>query len=304
MDRWTPIPFGAGEALVVPAGALLSTHPAVIAAFLDDALHHPEGRAALARWLGVGDDELDDPVQRARAAQRLRDGSWVAIEVGQIAELPRDPDTPTDPIGPADPDRPRPDRPTWIAITIVDEDGRGYANSSWTLTTADGDDRRVRLDDRSTWRADDLRVAGTCTLRVGASLSEPTSPAPGFTSVPQDAPWIGAEPHTPGALGGSVPLRTAAAHTIVVVRGRTEITVLDAVGRPEPNEWCEVTIDGRVQRRHTDDRGLLAIWHPRSLDTVAASFVFIPGGAIELERSVALPSEADSPGTAATTGTP
>ncbi len=75
--------------------------------------------------------------------------------------MPRDKPTP---IRSRDPDTPPPPPSvrTWLALTVVDEDGHGYAGTRWTLTTPDGDDRTMELDASSSWRADELAVRGTC----------------------------------------------------------------------------------------------------------------------------------------------
>ena len=287
MERWRPFHLGAREVLVVPGSALLPSDPASVVCFIEDALAHPEGRAAFAEWLGVSDAQLEEPETRARAKEILTRRSWRAVEVGRVAEA-RSPPRPTDPIRPTDPTgpvRPRPARPTFLAITVVDEDGLGFVGTSWTVTTADGDDRRALLDERSSWRADDIRESGTCIVRVGASLPEPTGALPGFAGIPADARSLGAEARA------QVAVRTGAEHTIVVVRGRTEIEVLDDAGRPAADELCEVKFGGEQSRLRTNAQGVAVLWHPRTVESVELSFVSIQAGAVKLERSVALGTE-------------
>lgn len=86
MDRWTSLRLGASDVMVVPKSALLPTDPASVACFLEDALGHPEGREAFARWLGVEDEQLEDPQVRAQAIDLLRQGHWRAVEVGRSTE--------------------------------------------------------------------------------------------------------------------------------------------------------------------------------------------------------------------------
>ncbi len=131
MERWNPIRHGASEVLVVPRSALLPSDPASVAYLIEDALAHPEGREAFAAWLGVSEDQLDEPEVRARAMHTLTEGHWRAIEVGRVVRTgnnvgPKpDPEKPDGPDGPTGPPR-RPDRPTTrsIRVSFVDPDGR------------------------------------------------------------------------------------------------------------------------------------------------------------------------------------
>lgn len=272
------------DVMVVPRSALVPADRAHAEALVDDALADIDARRAIAAWLGLAVDDLDG--LRERAAALLADGSWRAIELERAWDRPRPEDPWSDPVTPEGPDRPRPDRQTWIAITIVDEDGRGYAGTTWTLTTPDGDDRRVRLDERSTWRADDLPSTGTAHLRF-VGHTDPGAALAGFAGPGPDDAWIG------DGDGGDVPLTTGRAHTVVVVRGRTEIVLLDDAGRPEIDEWCELTLGDRRQVRRTDAQGAIVLWHPRAMqDVVEVRFVLLARDAVALERSVPLPQEA------------
>ncbi len=286
MDRWTPLRQGAGDVIVVPRSALLSSDPATIACLIDDVLGHPEGREVLARWLGMGEVPFEDAELRARAIATLTQGYWRAIELSPAPATSGLAGPKTEPTGPRKPEGPRPKRPTWIAVTVVDDDGLGFARTSWTITTADGEDRSIRLDDDSTWRTDDLAVSGTCYLRVGATMPEPGVPSAAGPKVTSESLWLEAEPRA------QVALRTGMAHTVVVVRGRTEIALLDETGRPAPQEWCEVTIGERVHKRLINAQGLLVVWHPRHLESIATSFVLLSADAVVLAGSQPLATEA------------
>jgi len=284
MSRWNTVRLGLSDYLLVPAHAVLPNDRASVERLVADALEDPTAREDLASWLGVEVTELEVPEVRARAVASMTSGSWRAIEVEPARESGRPILPTTDPTEPRKPDVPRTTERTWISVTVVDEDGRGFAGTSWTLTTADGDDRTVRLDDDSTWRADDLVLSGTCYLRVGHAVPEAGVLLAASTNVAEH-PWIEAEPRA------SVPLRTGASHTVVVVHGRTEIVLLDDMGRPEPDEWCEVTVDARMRKRRTDAQGLLVVVHPRRATSIEARFVLLSSEAVVLDRSVPLATD-------------
>jgi len=176
-------------------------------------------------------------------------------------------------------------RPTWIALTVIDEDGRGFPRLAFTLTTPGGEDRSIRLDDASRWRADDVRERGTCFLRVGAAIPEPAPDAPVLATAGDDDPWLEAE------SGGNVALVTERAHTVVVVRARTEIVILDEDGRADIDEWCEVMCGQRRHVRRTDAHGMVTIGHPRAVRTIDVRFPLLSADAVALERSGPLATE-------------
>lgn len=74
MERWNPINQNGRDVLVVPRSALLPNDPASVECLIDDALGHPEGRAAFAKWLGVSADHLEDAEVRARPMRALTQG--------------------------------------------------------------------------------------------------------------------------------------------------------------------------------------------------------------------------------------
>jgi hypothetical protein len=127
---------------------------------------------------------------------------------------------------------------------------------------------------------------GTAHLRF-VGHPDPGATLPGFAGLgPEDA-WI------EDREGGNVPLTTGRAHTVVVVRGRTEIVLLDDAGRPEVDEWCELTLVDRRQVRRTDAQGAVVLWHPRAMQaTLEVRFVLLATEAVSLERSVPLAQEA------------
>jgi hypothetical protein len=197
--------------------------------------------------------------------------------------MPRDEPTP---IRPRDPDPPPPPPPvrTWLALTVVDEDGHGYAGTRWTLTTPDGDDRTVVLDASSSWRADDLLARGTCWLCAPRPL-RPHGPGVSNPTVGDDDPWI-----EPG-ITERVPLTTARAHQVVVVRGRSEVVVLDEQGRPVAGDRCEIAFGLRRVTRGIDANGMLVVAHPRHIATFEVCFLHVADDAVVLERSGPLPNE-------------
>lgn len=193
--EWTPLRVDAGDVLVVPRSAVLPSDPASVACLIDDALAHPEGRAAFARWLDVEDDLLEEPEVRARAIALITDGYWRAIEVGHSLDSggpggvvdPR-----TDPKEPRDPDRPRGPTTelTWVSIALLDEDGAPVPDARYRLTLPDGVVTAGRLDFDGALRRDRI-PSGSChvefpdldaapgvaaprTRAQGAPLDEPT----------------------------------------------------------------------------------------------------------------------------------
>lgn len=278
------------EFLIVEAAAMVRA-PAQIRAIVDEALADPSNRAAIANWLGFDTNSSVDEL-RARMIQELDSGATVAIVTDDEVPagrpiMPRDEPPPVRPVRPRDPDPPPPPLRTWLAFTVVDEDGHGYAGTRWMLTTPDGDDRTVMLDANASWRADDLLARGTCWLCApsplrpqGAGVSNPT--------VGDDDPWI-----EPGVTD-RVPLTTAREHQVVVVRGRSEVAVLDEQGRTIAGERCEISFGRRRVTRQSDANGMVVVAHPRRTATFDVRFPGIADDALRLERSGPLPNERDT----------
>ena len=150
MDRWNPIRQGASDVLVVPRSALLPNDPASVDCLIEDALGHPEGRAAFAAWLGVSEDQLEQPEVRAAARRLLTQGHWQAIEVGRT-EPPRGSvfDVPVPvPTGPALPRKKKEvvEALSWVSIELLDHRGLPFAGFELTLEHSDGRRDRVVLD--------------------------------------------------------------------------------------------------------------------------------------------------------------
>lgn len=276
--------------LIVEADAMVRG-PAQIRAIVDEALADSSNRAVIANWLGLDTNTSLDEL-RARMIEVLDSGATVAIVTDDEVPagrpiMPRDKPTPIRPVRPRDPDRPPPPVRTWLALTVVDEDGHGYAGTRWTLTTPDGDDRTVELDGSSSWRADDLLARGTCWLCApnplrpqGAGVANPT--------VGDDDRWV-----EPGVTD-RVPLTTGREHQVVVVRGRSEVVVLDEQGRTVAGERCEITFGQRRVTRESDANGMVVVAHPRRAATFDVRFPGIDDDAVLLERSGPLPNEQDT----------
>lgn len=288
MTRFSPTRIGASQVLLVPRRALVPADGVQAASLVEDALGHPEGRDALAKWLGVEVDRLEEPQVRATAIRLLAAGHWRAVELDGIAQggppLPPRPD-PVKPPEPVDPPR---DRPTRIALRVVDEDGLGFARTRWVLTLPDGTERTISLDEASRWRADDVLERGTCHLRAPGELPEPGAAVKDFSGASPDDPCL-------GEGDGSVGLVTGREHTVVVVRGRTEVVLLDAEGRAQPGVRCEVTVAGRVRSRVTDDQGLVVVGHGRWVEDVHVRFVELPVEGLDYDGPEALASPGGAP---------
>lgn len=117
-------------------------------------------------------------------------------------------------------------------------------------------------------------------LESGAGVSNPT--------VGDDDPWI-----EPGVTD-RVPLTTAREHQVVVVRGRSEVAVLDEQGRTIAGERCEISFGQRRVTRQSDANGMVVVAHPRRIATFDVRFPGIADDALRLERSGPLPNERDT----------
>ncbi len=170
MDRWNPIRQGASDVLVVPRSALLPNDPASVACFIEDALGHPEGREAFARWLGVSEDRLEEPEVRAQAMRALTQGYWQAIEVGHVVEARGTAsDTEQDeaeavPLstlrGPA--------TDLWFEAECVGRWGTSLAGATLEFRAPDGTVTRQYLDGQSRLRVENLKSGGMCSVKVVA----------------------------------------------------------------------------------------------------------------------------------------
>ena len=151
MDRWNPIRQGASEVLVVPRSALLPNDPASVDCLIEDALGHPEGRAAFAAWLGVSEDQLEQPEVRAAARRLLTQGHWQAIEVGRAEPLRGSAlDVPKpEPTGPMLPRKKKEvvEALSWVSIELLDHRGVPFAGLEITMLHADGRRDPIILDD-------------------------------------------------------------------------------------------------------------------------------------------------------------
>lgn len=277
-----------GDFLIVESEAMVRGS-AQIRAIVDEALADPTNRASVAQWLGAEPGTPLDEI-RTRMIEVLEQGAVLAFVTDD--EIPagrpitqRDKPTPVRPQGP---DRPDPTERTWLALAVVDEDGHGYAGTRWTLTTPDGDDLPVSLDGTSSWRNDDLSAQGTCWLHTPNPLV-PKGPGATEPMIRDDDPWI-----DPGFVE-RVPLRTGRTHQVVVVRGRSEVVLLDEQGRAVVGERCEIAFGPRMLIRDSDANGMIAVAHPRRVTAFEVRFPSVADDAVALERSVALPGERGVP---------
>jgi hypothetical protein len=259
MSGGTRLRVGATDFVLLPAHSQLPNDPLSAAHLVDEMLAEPIAREVLAQELGVDADHLDAPDIRARAIAMIAGGELRAFDVTERRSIGR-PVVPQshDPILPPKRDDPRPAQRTWIAITVVDANGRGFADTSWILTTPDGDDHEIRLDAASTWRADDLVASGTCHLRMGRAAPQATDARTTVLITP-------VLPRIVRAPRASVALRTGVAHTVVVEERRVELmrVALGAVGfqqqsvltvpwasLPHLNPWAAITVLATYMRDH------------------------------------------------------
>jgi hypothetical protein len=169
---------------------------------------------------------------------------------------------------PLHPDRPVAPRPTWISLEIVDEAGRPLPGLGLAITLPDGTRRSGRVDETARYRIDDVPEEGTCVVTVAAvvdvELGQPT------TSIPEGE-WIGAD--------GSDCVRvvTKRHHRLVVVAGRTEVQVVDAVGRPVKGVFWAATVAGRALHGTTDETGAYVLHHPRAVEACEIELTQLDG---------------------------
>ncbi len=213
MDRWNPIHHGGRDVLVVPRSALLPNDPASVACLIEDALGHPEGRAAFAKWLGVTDDQLEDPEVRARAMRSLTQGHWRAIEVGR-ADPPRGSvfDVPVpEPTGPALPRKKnKVVEQTWIEIERVGIAGGSFAGAVVTLRLPTSEVVEMRLDADSRLRIDTIVSPGACKLELRHDARRA-----GLIPLARRPEIRGQEPRIIRG-GPAIALATGARHIVVV----------------------------------------------------------------------------------------
>ncbi len=186
---------------MVPRTAVLPSDAASVACFIDDALGHPEGRAAFAGWLGVDDAQLEEPAVRAQAMALLTQGYWRAIEVGHDHVhhgRPTPQNEPTVPTTPLSSLRER--EPTveygWVSIELLDHQGVPFADFELTLVHGDGRRDRVVLDAAGRHTARAVALPGPTRVELPAQIELPAAArgklamdgfarAPGDVAVPR-----------------------------------------------------------------------------------------------------------------------
>ena len=173
-------------------------------------------------------------------------------------------DTPE--VTPLRPDDKKPivERPTWISIEVVREDGAPIPGLGITMTAPDGSTRDATLDADAAFRADDVpRGDGGCTLvfRAEGGLAGPTTIA-----VKEDDVLVDPD------VRFRVELATARHHRLVVVEGKTELVLVDAAGKPVEDKRCRVVVDGRTREGLTDRDGTWVVRHLRTAEVCGVSF--------------------------------
>jgi len=256
MERHTKLTVDLREYLVLDPRDAVPLSASDAESMLDVLLGDPRQREAFARALGVAAGDLDDPAVRERAIAVLV-ADWIAIELQDgLSGHAIEHDPRREPVEPVEPKRPENDRPTWIEIAVLDELGGGFPGTRWRLTLADGDERSVILDASSKWRADDLHARGSCHLRVLDIPAETGAVVPSWTGPAEDDQWLSPTP------AASVMLTTGRSHRVLIVRGRTEVVLLDDAGRPIAHERCLARVAGVSRPNVTDEGGIVVIWHP------------------------------------------
>lgn len=76
-----------------------------------------------------------------------------------------------------------------------------------------------------------------------------------------------------------------------MVRGHSEVAVLDEQGRTIAGERCEITFGQRRVTRQSDANGMVVVAHPRRTATFDVRFPGIADDALLLERAGPLPNE-------------
>jgi len=228
---------------------------------LRGSLGRPEAsEEELAEWLGTG--------LAGGALQLLK--TKVAPPVFDTPEVT--------PLRPCRPDRPKPniERPTWISIEVIREDGARVPDLTMTVTAPDGSIRDAPLDVDSRFRADDIpRGDGGCMVVVHA---KPGLAGPGSVTVKDDDVLV--DPGGPFR----VELATAQHHRLVVVEGKTELVLVDTAGKPVKERRCRVVIDGRTRQGLTDGEGTWIVHHLRNADVCGVEFPGLERGAWDLKE--------------------
>ncbi len=204
-------------------------------------------RAGLGR-LEATEEELADWLITGLAG-----GSLQLLKTGVTAPVF---DTPE--VTPLKPDRCRPiiERPTWISLEAVREDGIRLPGLPLTITAPDGSIRSEHLDSDAKFRADDIpRGEGGCTVVLQASTD-----VAGPTTIAVKDDDVLVDPGIPFR----VELATARHHRLVVVEGKTELVLLDTAGKPLKNKRCRVVVDGRTREGLTDRDGTWVVRHLRN----------------------------------------
>lgn len=194
------------------------------------------------------------------------------IQLVRIGEQARAPQTPRIDPGSADPRPPARmdpvERPTWISLEIVDEQGRALPDLGVAITFPEGTRRSGRLDETARFRADDVPEKGTCVVTT-AAVPEARLPSGAARAV--DGEWIGADGRD------AVRLVTERHHRLVVVTGRTEIAVVDAVGEPAKGVFWQAVVAGKSLSGVTDETGTYVLRHPQAVEACEIELTKLDG---------------------------
>lgn len=258
------VPRGAGqEVWLVRSRDILDLDLTRAEALVSSMMASDGDRERLRSMIGAT-PELSDDELRALALERLPRADLVLVRLDQ----PRTLDEPKHVIiepGIDDPIRPPViQRPTWISLQVVLEDGGLIPGLPIALECPDGSYRGGNLDADSRYRADDIPAGdGGCTVKLHAHA--------GFAGPKTIAVAEGDVLVDPGAPY-SVELACARHHRLVVVEGRTEIVLVDTAGKPVVERRCRVVVDGRSTIALTDEKGVVVAKHLRNAQVCEVDF--------------------------------
>ena len=228
-------------------------------ALVERLLSDEDNLSALRAGLGRPDASEDEVAEWLITG--LAGGSLQLLKTGLTPPVFDSPE-----VTPLNPDRPTPviERPTWISLEAVREDGTRLPGLPLTITAPDGAIRSEHLDSDANFRADDIpRGEGGCTIVLQASTGVA---APTTIAVKDDDVLV--DPGVPFR----VELATERHHRLIVVEGKTEIVLLDTAGKPVKNKRCRVMVDGRTREGLTDRDGTWVVRHLRNAEVCRVEF--------------------------------